>query len=173
MKGRIIVVGILAAMVMSLPETVCGDETGVRLSANRADTKITITAKDKVTTVNIVSPFGIDNATLHRTGERWPDSMVISLHLKGLESFTAGSGQVEVVASVPSTGEPIGRLSLRQGGTESALDKSSPFWTDVRMIGGNGKIPLAGGRFEIRLPAKLFEANPPSIQLRWIDFYRN
>jgi hypothetical protein len=53
------------------------------------------------------------------------------------------------------------------------LDQEIPYHTEVRIVGGNGKIPLKGGYFEVPLPAKLFERNPKEITLRWIDFYRN
>ena len=52
-------------------------------------------------------------------------------------------------------------------------ERPSPYYTEVRMVGGNGRIPLKDGHFEVPLPAKLFEGNPPEITLRWIDFYRN
>ncbi len=33
-------------------------------------------------------------------------------------------------------------------------------------------IPLKDGYIEMQLPKKLFEGNPKSIALDWIDFYR-
>jgi hypothetical protein len=74
---------------------------------------------------------------------------------------------------VSSTGKNAKRVSLRKGRDEVALDDKSPYHTTVRIVGGNGKIPLKGGYFEVPLPAKLFEGNPEEITLRWIDFYRN
>ena len=52
-------------------------------------------------------------------------------------------------------------------------EEKSPYYTQFRIVGGNGTIPLKDGHFEVPLPAKLFEGNPPEITLRWIDFYRN
>ncbi len=44
------------------------------------------------------------------------------------------------------------------------------------MVGEDGKpaetIPLVNGHFEMRLPKTLFEGNPKSIAISWIDFYR-
>ena len=34
-------------------------------------------------------------------------------------------------------------------------------------------LPLKAGYFEMQLPKELFEVNPKSIALNWIDFYRN
>jgi hypothetical protein len=44
------------------------------------------------------------------------------------------------------------------------------------MVSDDGKpattIPLNDGYFEIQLPKALFEDNPKSITVNWIDFYR-
>jgi hypothetical protein len=56
---------------------------------------------------------------------------------------------------------------------ETVLDTKSPYYTPVRMVGGNGKIPLSGGYFEVPLPERLFTRNPQEIKLKWIDFYRS
>jgi hypothetical protein len=44
------------------------------------------------------------------------------------------------------------------------------------MVGKDGEpvksIPLKDGYFEMQLPKALFEHNPQSITLNWIDFYR-
>ena len=34
------------------------------------------------------------------------------------------------------------------------------------------EIPLKGGYFELPLPRALFEGNPKSITVSWIDYYR-
>jgi hypothetical protein len=53
------------------------------------------------------------------------------------------------------------------------LDEKSPLWTDIRIVGGANEIPLKDGYFEVRLPCAFFEANPKSITLNWIDFFRD
>lgn len=164
--------GMTLAMVG--PPSVHGEPVAARATGSRDDgTKLSIVAQDQSTTVNITGPFGIDRAMLERVGQRWPKAITIHLHLKGLESFEVTSGPATLQVSVPSTGEPVPRVALRRSGVETALDKTSPYWTDVRIVSARGTIPLADGHFEITLPAKLLEANPPSIQLRWVDFYRN
>lgn len=44
------------------------------------------------------------------------------------------------------------------------------------MVGKDGKpttsIPLDDGHFELQLPNSLFEGNPKSIPVSWLDFYR-
>ena len=58
-----------------------------------------------------------------------------------------------------------------------SLDSKSPYWTKIRMVGPDGEpatgIPLKSGYFKIQLPEILFEHDPKSITIRWIDFYRS
>jgi hypothetical protein len=159
--------------VSLLLAVVAANPAPIRISAGRENTQATVTAKDESVTIRVECPFGIDRAKLERTGNPWPKQIVLQLHLKGLESFEAGNGQVTLLASVPSTGEPRPRLSLREGEKETELDQTSPYWTKVQVVADEVKIPLRDGYFQILLPDKLFEGNPASIQLHWIDFYRN
>jgi len=52
-----------------------------------------------------------------------------------------------------------------------------PFWTEIHIVGGDGKpakeLPLKEGYFEVTVPGSLFEGNPKSITVAWIDFFRN
>jgi hypothetical protein len=103
----------------------------------------------------------------------WPERILVRLHLGGLESFEARSGDVAVEWSASSTGDRSSRVSLRDGGQETALGEANPYYTHLRIVGGNGEIPLEDGYFEVPLPAKLFEGNPREITLRWTDFFRS
>ena len=131
---------------------------------------------DNDKTVFIVkSPFGISQAVIDRTGEKWPDAVVLRLHLKGLENFRVTNDKVRLEASVSSQD---GKVRLWKDGKEdSPLDALSEYWMDVRMVGGYGKpakiIPLKDGYFEMQLPRAFFEGNPKAIPVSWIDFYRN
>ena len=142
-------------------------------TVGRADTRIRFVSEPKTTIVDVDSRFGIDTATIKRESNSWPVAIVVRVHLKGLESFSAMVGDTAVEWSVSSTGSHRKRVSLRKGGDESAIDPESPYYSDIRITGGNDKIPLQDGYFEVALPAKLLEGNPEEITLRWIDFYRN
>ena len=123
------------------------------------------------------SPLGISQAVIERAGEKWLKAVVLRLHLKGLESFRASNGKVKLGAAV-SIDEGKAKVRQWQDGKEGApLDEKSPLWMDVRIVGGDGKpareLPLKGGYFEVALPKALFEGNPKSVTLNWIDFYRD
>ena len=126
---------------------------------------------------SVKSPFGISQAVIERTDDKWPDAVVLRLHLKGLESFRASNGKVTLDAAVSiQEGKPKVRL-WKDGKEDAPLDEKSPFWMDVRILTGDGKpakeLPLKDGYFEMALPRAFFEGNPKSITLNWIDFYRN
>jgi hypothetical protein len=149
--------------------------------------KFKITTKHKADTVKaeankeqtlfiIKSPFGISQAVIERKGEKWPDAVVLRLYLRGLESFRASNGKVtlDAVASIEKGKTKVRLWKDRK--EDAPLDEKSPFWTVIRILGGDGKtakeLPLTDGFFEVTLPRAFFEGNPKSITLNWIDFYR-
>jgi hypothetical protein len=161
-------------------ELVCvslaGSPPKFKITTKRKDDAVEVKAeKDKAVFI-IKSPSGIGQAVIEREGERWPEAVVLKLHLKGLESFRAANGKVTVDAAVAmQEGKPKVRL-WKDGKEHAPLDEKSPLWADIRIVGGDGKpakeLPLKDGYFEMTLPKALFEGNPKSIRLNWIDFYR-
>ncbi|QEG42123.1 WD domain, G-beta repeat [Roseimaritima ulvae] len=145
----------------------------LRAEVRRRDSAVEFLKENDTTVIDIVSEFGIAGASIQRTSPQWPKSMLVRLHLRGLEQFRVDSGAIAVDWSVSSGGERNQSVSLRSGPTETILDANSPYHTVVRIVGGKGTIPLHDGYFEVPLPAKLFETNPDQIQLKWVDFYRN
>ncbi len=145
---------------------------GLRATVGRKDSQVRFLSAGGSHVIDISSRFGIDRATIRRVTDSWPTTILVRLHLAGLESFSAGNGKIAVGWSVASTGNGASIVSLHKGGDDRPLDGKSPYHTPVRIVGGNGKIPLKNGYFEVPLPAKLFEGNPDQVTLRWIDFYR-
>ena len=147
-----------------------------KITTKRKDDAVEVQADKDKTVFDVKSPFGISQAVIEREGETWPDAVVLRLHLKGLESFRASNGKVTLDAAV-SIQEGKKQVRVWQGGKEDdPLDEKSPLWMDVRIVGGDGKpareLPLQDGYFEVALPKALFEGNPKSVTLTWIDFYR-
>jgi hypothetical protein len=148
-----------------------------KVTTKRQDDRVEVKAEEDKALFAVTSPFGISQAVIERQEDTWPQAVVLRLHLKGLSSFRASNGKVTVDAAV-SIDEGKAKVRLWQGGKEDApLDEKSPLWMDVRIVGGDGKpareLPLKGGYFEVALPKALFEGNPKSVTLTWIDFYRN
>jgi hypothetical protein len=148
-----------------------------KITTKRKDDSVEVKAEKEKAVFAVKSPFGIGRAVIERREDTWPKDVVLRLHLKGLSSFRASNGKVTVDAAV-SIQEGKKQVRLWQDGkADSPLDQKGPFWVDVRLVGGDGKpareLPLKGGYFEVALPRALFEGNPQSVTLTWIDFYRN
>jgi hypothetical protein len=146
------------------------------ITTKRKDDSVEVQVnKDKVVFV-VKSPFGISQSVIERQEEKWPTEVVVQLHLKGLERFDAGSSRVTLHATAGiRDGKPDVRL-WKDDKEAEGLKRTDPPWTDIRILGGDGKpakaVPLKGGYFEVALPRALFEGSPKSITLNWTDFYR-
>jgi hypothetical protein len=147
-----------------------------KISTRRTDDQILVHADKGKTTFVVKGSLGIGTADIERQDKKWPDAVMLRLHLQGLESFRVSNGPVTLEATIfTDEGKPT--VGEWKGGSENAgLDEKSPFWMDVRILAGDGKlaraIPVKDGYFEITLPKAIFDGNPKSISLRWIDFYR-
>ena len=154
----------------------CGQPSEYKITTKRKDDAVQVRVEKDRTVFSVKSPFGISQAVVERKGEKWPEAVVLRLHLKGLENFRASNGKVTLAAAVSvQDGKPKMRL-WKDGKEDAPLDEKSPFWLDLRILTGDGKparrIPLKDGYFETALPRALFEGNPKSITLTWLDFYR-
>jgi hypothetical protein len=173
MKNRL-----LLLLVGLLPTSILADDsdTKFRVTTKRKDDTVEVQAEKDKTLFLIKSPFGISHAVIEREGEKWPNAVALRLHLEGLENFRASNGKVTLNAAVSvQDGKPKMRF-WKDRNEDAPLDEQTPFWMDVRIVGGDGKsareLPLKDGYFEMPLPKALFEGNPKSITLNWIDFYR-
>ncbi|MDG2383336.1 MAG: hypothetical protein P8N76_16825 [Pirellulaceae bacterium] len=139
----------------------------------RQDTKVVFNATPRETIIDIRSGFGIDHATIARVGSTWPESLLVRLQLKGLELFRVENNRVAVEWSVSSSTPRRRRVTLCVDGKETAIDKQSPFFSELQIVAERGSHPVKDDYFEVRLPVKLYADNPQELELRWIDFYRN
>lgn len=158
---------------------VAADEPAVspfKIALKREDDRAEAKVEQGRATIAIRSPFGISGAKIERTGERWPESVTLRVNLKGLERFRVTAGEVAIEAAVASTDAAPRIRCWKPGAEETSLGTDDPLWLDVRLLDAKGaevrKLPEAEGCFEVRLPKALFEENPPSIELEWVDFYR-
>src|SRR5262249_8082713 len=172
---------LLPLVVTLLPVLAWADDGAApakfKITTKRKDDTVEVQAEKDKTRFVIKSPFGISQAVIERDHEKWPDAVALRLHLQGLESFRASNGKVTLDAAV-SIQEGKVKVRLWKGGKEDApLDEKSPLWTDIRIVGADGKpakeLPLMDGYVEVALPRAFFEGSPKAITLNWIDFYRN
>lgn len=165
---------ILVVTFLSAGCAIAADESPFKITTKRGDDKIEVTARNDKAVISVHSPVGISQAVIERSDEQWPDTVILRLHLKGLEGLKISNGKITHEAAVSSQD---GTVRLWENDKEnSPLDSLSQYWTEIRLIGKDGKptkgAPSDDGYFEMQLPGALLEGNPKSITINWIDFYR-
>jgi hypothetical protein len=145
----------------------------VEATGKKSEDRITEIIGDGRTVFCVRSPSGIGRATIQR--ETWPDHVNLRLHLRGLERLKLSDGSVTIKASVLSHSGNRRLLRVVQDDEEKAVEKGSPYWTEIQVLDSKGKpvrgLPEEGGYFEMILPKPLLEAK--SLTIEWIDFYRD
>jgi hypothetical protein len=145
-----------------------------RIEGDRLEAKV---EKDR-TIIAVHSRFGIGRSAVTRNGDRWPETLVLRVHLGSLESLRISNAEVMLSASViPYQGQYYRRLHLDRGGQEGPnLDATSPYWMEIVTTGPDGKptqsMPVPNGYFEMRVPKALLAANPKTLTLEWADWYK-
>jgi hypothetical protein len=180
MRIRIPVAVLLAFSCIALAEDddVPKDQLAkFKITTRRKDDSVEVRAYKDKTLFTVKSPFGISQAVIERGDDKWPKAVVLRLHLKGLSNFRASNGNVTLEAAV-SIQEGKQKVRMWRDGKEDApLDEKSALWTNIRIVGGDGKPakepPLNHGYFEVTLPRVFFDGSPKSITVHWIDSYRN
>ena len=172
MLEHLAIVAVMAA-VLSTGCTNSMDEPQFKITTKRDNDKVEVKVENDKSVFSVHSPFGISQAVIERADENWSDIVKLRLQLKGLENFKVTNGMITLEAAVSSQDSSV-RL-WKDGKEDSPLAAQSPYWMEIRMFSDEGKpvktIPL-DGYFEIQLPKALFEDNPKSITVNWIDFYR-
>ena len=173
MLEHLAIIAVMAA-VLSTGCTNTVNKPQFKIITKRDNDKVEVKVQKGTTVFLVHSPFGISQTVIERTDGNWPDKVMLRLHLKGLENFKISNGKITIEAAVSSQD---GNVRIWKDGKEdSPLDAKSSYWTEIRMFSDDGKqataIPLKDGYFEIQLPTALFEDNPQSLTVNWIDFYR-
>jgi hypothetical protein len=170
--GRHLTIVAAMAAVLSLG---CSNDVGTpqfKITTKRNNDSVQVEVAKSKSIFSVHSPFGISQVIIERTDENWPDTVLLHLHLKGLEHFEVTNGKVTLEAAGAGPGE----RQWKDGMEDSPLNPRSPYWMETRVISKDEKptnsIPLTDGYFEIQLPKALLEDNPKSITVSWIDFYR-
>ena len=163
--------------VTSLPFAAAADDSSqLKITAKRVDDRAVVHVENGKAIAAIHSPLGISSATFERVGDEWPKVLAVRLHLNGLERFAVTNEKVTLEGSVAHGAKPKVR-QWQNGKEESPIGADSPFWTEVRLLDRSGKVTEKvdgeGGCFELMLPKVLFERNPKTVTVRWIDFYRD
>ena len=174
--------GIVAGLLLSVTRGGEGGKENVRMAADLdiAPKKATVRATngaDGELVLDIECPGGIGGAVIGLKSGEWSQSVLLRLHLRGLESLRVSNGTIALGATVSSHGDNAVRVWRIDNRLEQPIEKGSPYWMPIRAFDPSGQpgkqVPLDKGYLEIALPQALFEQRPKTIEIHWIDFYRD
>jgi hypothetical protein len=142
------------------------------ITTKKAEDQVKVKVEKDTATFDVSSQSGIGGATITATNGKWPTTVILRLHLGGLESFAVSNGKIKLTGSVLSHDGSTKRLYLSEVGKEGERESG----TEIKVLDAAGKrvkgLPNKGGYFEITLPKALLEGQPKSLEVGWIDFYR-
>jgi hypothetical protein len=123
--------------------------------------------------LTIRSPRGIGHMKIAPGGEKWPESVRVRLHLKGLESLSLSDAQTTIQASISS--HEGHAQSCEISDTKGPLTADHKDWMPIELVNqkqpGKRVVPLENGYFELSIPKRLLQSK--NVEIRWIDFFRH
>jgi hypothetical protein len=136
------------------------------VSTQKAEDVVTVEIGEAGQTAvfDITSPSGIGGAEVELLSGAWPGEIRLRYHLPGLEEMRFAYDEVQVTASVSSTGTGEVRQAVSLAGQPAQpITAVSPYWMPYQR---------QSNAFEFQLPADFYQAAPAAFSLNWIDFYR-
>ena len=171
----LLVLGALAMLAGCRPvQPPAGDVTASVVTTGAGDS-VNLLGSDDMLVVEISSERGIGNASLALDPAALPETLLLRLHLHGLEQLTVDNGAQQMAIAVASS--PPYAVTQTLTGTEGSqpLQEGDDLWAAVTLVTDDGSapaIPLQDGYFDVLLPAGLVDAGHASLEIAWVDFYR-
>lgn len=167
------VLGLFLVSCASQPVNAQDSKPEFRVTVKNSGDEIAVLEENSKTVIEIFSGFGIGSASLTLVSGTMPDSILLRLHLKGLEEFRLISAQTTLSASVPSgeAGQPVSERIVSSA-SEYPILPGHPLWMNIEFVSEVNNIPLEEGYFEIKIPHEFIRNAGASFEVRWVDFYR-
>ncbi len=167
------VLGLFLVSCASQPVNAQDSRPEFRVTVKNPDDTISILDENSQTIIDIHSDFGIGSASFELVSGTMPDSILLRLHLKGLEDFQLISAQTTLAASIASGDVfKITNQRIISSNTEHPILSIDPLWMNIEIVSENKHIPLEEGYFEITIPQGFIRNAGASFEVKWIDFYR-
>jgi len=156
-----------ASMSEDLPPvfSIASDDTG---------NEVAVSVEGETAIFDVRSERGIGSATVELVSGS-PQTIVLRVHLQGLEEFRLMYNEVTLIASVSSRDvDGVAERVVLPDGAEQSLVLGDPLWIDIRIVSDQDvpSIPLDQGYFEVKLPNNFLNEARRTFSIRWIDFYR-
>lgn len=139
----------------------------------------TVTVANGRAVIDVTSASGIGGFTATLADGRWPETVTVRLHTRGLEQLVIRYGRFDITTGRSSNDSPDPALMLyvedEQGEVQSASPSSNVYYPDIRLVNPQSeqpKLPAEDGYYEITLPLHFHQLDHDSFAMQWIDFYR-
>jgi hypothetical protein len=166
---------VVAAIALASCGSASGAAVALAATADRPDTRVTVSADAQQAIVDVSSPSGIGGASVAITSAVQPQKITLRLHLRGLEELHFTYGDTTISASISSTGDTAIHQTHRGTGPERAIAEGSPYWMQTRLVpvgGASATIPLQDGYIEVEAPQDFLARGQTTFAIQWVDFYR-
>jgi ABC-type Fe3+-hydroxamate transport system substrate-binding protein len=159
-----------------ISNSVQGDEPLFNVTIKNETDEVFITYQEGITIIDVQSPRGIGTAQFELVSGEMPETILVNLHLTGLEEFRFSTEETTISAFF-SKNEIFKNNSQRiisSDGTATPIVSIHPFWLNIKVVSteSNPKIPLAQGYFEVEISKNILDETINSFEIYWIDFYR-
>lgn len=168
----------MAALLAGAAEPPAFEIKSLKPGEPAGDERVKVAVKGDAVVFDIHDARGIGGVSIVPKKGAWPKSVVLRLHLGGLESIQMGCAKVTLFGSVLSHSGHERLLEIEEAGKKRKAGKDDPLWTGIRMVDAEGKDikhlpdPDKGGCFEVAVPPTLLGGAGAKLTLRWINFYR-
>jgi hypothetical protein len=115
------------------------ESPALAITAKKPADEVTVTVENDTATLDVTSVSGIGGATVTLTKGKWPATVVLRLHLSGLESFAVSNGKIKLTGSVLSHSGNTKRLYVTEVGNEGEREPG----TQINVFDAQG-IPVTG-----------------------------
>jgi hypothetical protein len=156
----ILVTGAAVLRGAPVPETASGPKFSYRLKKATEDSIDPAFEKDGVT-FEIRSKSGIGAGDIRLTEGNWPRQVVLRFRLSSLEHVAVGNGQVTLKGNLSARPKTV--LYYGKDGTPVSEERKAAY-TLVLIQGEQG--------IDVIVPANFVTKDTPTINLEWIDAYR-
>ena len=158
--------------------SVQGMPTGIGVLPKKGSQLWKLKSIDRGLLVDFSKADPIDQATLWREGDNWPQRIQWSASLRGLESLTCVCGDHRIEWNFHSSGPQPLSIQVdgtpQQGVSLERLRKTvvSPQGNGLKGTPQKSTPPSEPRTFTVEVPSDWLKESPESIEWNWIDFYR-
>ena len=144
----------------------------LQITTSKAEDRIEPRIEAGMLTMHIFSRSGIGRGTVKSSDGTWPAQIRIRIHLAGLEHFEISNGSLRLTGEFSSHGDGQGALrnNVADAGSQARIESA----ITAHNAAGQpvAELPGKDGYFEIDLQREILTGDSKSLEVHWIDFYR-